>query len=108
MSVENSLFETQDIFAASVICYLWGTDCLARIKDVEAENRRRTTMYCLAVPVDEATVVASDYYADKDSLTILPRAFVGAYNSIMSKQRAMRHRGDDEWCSPDWIAGRVG
>jgi hypothetical protein len=106
----KTLYETPNVFLAATLVYLYGKDCLARIKDTQHSetDRRRTTSYSLAVPVDEATIIASDYYADRDSLTILPRAFVGAYNSITQRQKDMRHRDEDEWNSPAWISGLVG
>ena len=105
--MSQQLYETNDIWIATAICYAWGTEALAKITDTELDNRRRATIYSLAVAAEEAETIHRDYTEGQLGLTDA-RSFVGAFNSISQRQKAMRLRGDIEWCSPDWVAGRVG
>ena len=57
----KQLFETSDVWIASVLVYLYGVECLARITDVELENRKRVANYFLAVPSEDAKIVKQDY-----------------------------------------------
>jgi len=104
----KTLYETQDVWLASILAYLYGTECLARITDSSRNKSDRVTTYSLACPVEDAKIVADEYATDSDSLIIKPKEFVGRFNWITQKQNAMRRRGDIEWASLDWISGRVG
>ena len=108
----NELFETQDIWVGACLVYTYGTDVLARITDHDLDgndrrDRRRATTYSFAVTREDAETVQQDYATGKLGLTDA-RSFVGSFNSITQRQRAMRHRGETSWCSPAWIAGEVG
>jgi hypothetical protein len=107
VSVGRNLFVTTDIWVASCLVYLYGKECLARIQDEELGNRRYRTTYNLAVPSEDAQIVVGEYERSEFALSSA-KHFVGAYQSITARQNAMRRRGENDWCSPDWIAGKVG
>jgi len=103
----NELFETQDIWIAASLVFLYSVECLAKIEDHELDNRKRMTTYSLAVSLADAETVVEDYTTGQLALTDA-RSFVGSFNSITQRQRAMRHRGETSWCSPAWIRGEIG
>jgi hypothetical protein len=106
MSVKK-LFETQSVWEAAVLVYLYGSECLAIIRDEETESRKRVTTYSIAVPSEDVKIVLEDYL---DGRLVLSDAqsFVGAFNSITQRQNAMRRRGESQYCSPEWINGKIG
>jgi len=103
-------FSTQDIFIASLLAYLYGTDSLICIEDAEFSggSRRGSTTYTLAVPQDEAAVIVKQYETDSEELNIMPRAYVGCYNSVVARQKQMRQKGHFFWNSPAWQRGEIG
>jgi hypothetical protein len=105
MSVKE-LFQTQSVWEAACLTYLYGIECLVEIVDEEIGNRRRLATYSLAVPSEDVKIVLEDYRADRLALSSA-KAFVASYNEINSKQRTMRERCQSHWSSPAWIRGEV-
>jgi hypothetical protein len=102
-----NFFETCDVWFAACLVYLYGKECLAKITDTAVEGRRRVATYALAVASEDVKILQKEYETDQLALASA-KSFAGAYNSILHRQWAMRERGDTQWCSYDWILGKVG
>jgi len=104
----KELFETNDIWFAACLVFTYGKESLAKITDTEiSDSRRRLTTYALAVPSEDVKILREEYDTDQLALSSA-KSFVGAYNSIIHRQRKMRERDETAWCSQDWVLGKVG
>jgi hypothetical protein len=101
----ESLFETTDVWVASVFVYLYSWDCLGSIRDEETDNRRRVTTYGLSVPSEDAKIVVEEYRTNRLALSSA-KSFVEAFNCITGQQKKMRFRRETCWNSPRWVEGK--
>jgi len=94
-----------DIFLCALIVYLYGTEALVGV-DVEQDDLRKNITFTVNVPSCDLESLQGQYHGRDDSISVIPKAFVDAYQFVLTTQR--RALRDGTYRSTAWVEGRVG
>ncbi len=106
----NDGYTTDELFFTAALCYIFGTDALTKIELIEsrdARSRHQVRQFTLDVPSLDAAEYYKEFKAGMLAIADL-FSFGIVYTGVTKTLRDMTRRGDTEWVSPSWIAGRRG
>jgi hypothetical protein len=103
----NDEYQTDDIFFAVALMFVYGEECLLKISTDPTVNRerKRSSVYTLNLPSCDAAILFDDFKSGNLAISDL-LSYIRTYSFITRLLRNMRYRNEEEWCSPSWIAGR--
>jgi|SRR5229473_4544219 len=102
----NDGFTTQDLAFCVAMMYTFGDEALTKIEPAEDSNsRRRAQKFVLDIPSLDAAEYFKEFHAGTFGISNL-LAYIKTYNNVIQILKEMHKRGETEWSSPSWIAGR--
>ena len=103
----NDGFTTQDLAFCVAMMYTFGDESLLRIEPLGGVNnpRRRGQSFVLDIPSLDAKTYHAEFTAGTFGISNL-LAYIKTYNGVIQILKDMHRRGEVEWTSPSWIAGR--
>jgi|SRR6185312_14670951 len=91
-------FKTADVWQASVLAYAG-----YEISGIDIINDRYAE-FTFAAPSEDAKILLDDYEAGNLVLSDA-KAFVRAFNVLVTKKNDLKRRGETSWASTSWISG---
>jgi hypothetical protein len=92
---------TESVWLCAALVYLGYELCSLSDIDFQTTQFR---VQCAALDFEE---IKQEYEENRLALSSA-KDFVDAFNRIVQIQKSYRRRGESDWSSPDYIAGRIG